>query len=206
MQIVFQATVVSAPGEVAGKVATVLIDPTTGLLSHLVASLPSGEDPRAVPVWAVERADGYEVFLKADAPEIEQLPVFRPGRRATNADEARTEPLAHEPGDFPALYPENGSLPNGAVAVGEHTRLLCDSEVVSGQLVGVEVDDYTAEATILYVRLQGDGEKTVAVPMAWAGSVSGRQIKLQCARTDLEGLPDSPISAPESPIEPLQRG
>lgn len=208
MQIAFAASVLSPHGEEAGTVKLVLIDPTTGLLSHLVASPAAGGEQRAIPIWAVERADGYEVFLKVDAPEMERLPAFASGKRPSSgsADGKTAMDLAHEPGDFPALFPEDGSLPRNAVAVGEQVRLLCNDDAVAGRLVGVEADDYTAEATILYVRLQGEASKTVSVPAAWARSLTGKRIKLECTQADLQSLPDSPLSAPESPAEPLQRG
>jgi hypothetical protein len=46
----------------------------------------------------------------------------------------------------------------------------------------------------------------VAVPTAWARSLTAKRIILECSQGDLRDLPESPMETPESPIEPLQRG
>jgi hypothetical protein len=207
MDIAFGAAVVSQDGEETGKVALVLINPLTSLVSHVVmASESADHDKRAVPMWAIDRGEANELFLEVDTAELAQFPTFGTKKRGKPSTQQGEPLLGHEPGEFPALFPEDGSLPEEAVSLSAGATVVCREGTEAGTVMGLHADDYTAEATILYVLLAGKPAKTVAVPSAWARSIASHRVKLECAQGDLRDLPHSPLDAPESPIEPLQRG
>ena len=95
-------------------------------------------------------------------------------------------------------------MPLHAVALAEGTAIACHEGDRAGSVVAVEADDYTAELTLFYSRLEGESAKTVAIPTAWARSITAERIVLECTPGDLATLPEYDSGAAETQIEPLQ--
>ncbi len=199
MEIELGATVVSQDGEDLGTIDLLIVDPRSNVLSHVVlAATTPARQRRALPIWAIDRCEAKDVYLKVEADAIARFPQFRFRRRAGESTHPQPpEALPHEPGEFPSLFPEDGSLPPIAVALAKGTAITCRQEEAAGRLVGLEADDYTAEVTTLFVQLHGPGAKRVAVPTVWARALGRHRIILACSASDLQGLP----STQSEPVE-----
>jgi hypothetical protein len=62
----------------------------------------------------------------------------------------------------------------------------CEDGIV-GNVVGFDVDEYTAEIMALIVVVKALG-KRAAVPMPWTRSIRSGKVQLQCRRADVESL------------------
>ena len=197
MDLTFGMPVTSMDGEGVGTLKLVIVDLRTNIVSHLVvASDDRAVDNRAIPVWAVERAAEDEIFLEIQADELGQFPRYRAGRKTAVAATEPATAVHHEPGEFPELFPEDGTLPATPVALPNGMRVNCH-EAPAGNLVGLITDDYTGELITLIVALQGEHGKHVAVPMAWSRSLSQGRIRLECSHQDLFSLPEVTPQAEE---------
>lgn len=197
MEIQLGATVVSQDGEDVGTVDLLVVDPRTNVLSHVVlAAATHALQHRALPIWTIDRCEARDIFLKVEADKLAQFPQFRFRRRAGESAQAQVA-LPHEPGEFPTLFPEDGSLPAVAVALAEGTAIACREDLV-GRLVGLEADDYTAEVVTLFVELHAPTAKRVAVPMVWARAFSRHRVVLECRASDLQTLPPTQSEPTES--------
>ena len=189
MQIGLGIVVIAADGDEVGRVRRLIVDPASNTLSHIVVAGPSlAGSAVAVPVWAVARAEDGEVSLEVDGERVSRFPRYADHPRAGDSATAAAS-LGHEPGEFPSLFPEDGSLPAGAVDLGGDTEVRCGQQTV-GTLSAVFADDYTAEVAMLVVRLRGE-ERSVDVPMTWARRVRRRELSLECSPGDVESLPDT---------------
>lgn len=197
MEIALGAPVVAGDGEELGTVLAFLVDPRTNVLSHFIlAGKDTSTRSKAVPIWAIARAEAGEVLLEADSAEVARLPDFVAGERRPEAAAQAAPAILHEPGDFPTLFPEDGSLPPVSVVLAGDVVVACHEEA-AGELSGVEADDYTAEVVTLFVQLDAPEAKQVAVPMAWARALARQRITLACRPDDLRSLPASPLAPSE---------
>jgi hypothetical protein len=184
MQFGLGVSVTSADEDELGQVRWLVVDPTKNALSHVVvADGPGSAEGTAVPIWAVARAEDSLVSLEAEGNSVDRFPRFRLRHSPRNSAPA----LPHEPGEFPFLFPEDGSLPADAVALAADTAVGCESHNL-GTLAAVFADDYTAEVTTLVVRLEGDG-KLVDIPMSWVRRLARGAISLDCRPEDVATLP-----------------
>ena len=192
MDIALGATVVTADGDEVGKVDLVLVDLRTNVVSHVVlAGAGPAAERKAVPIWAIERGEAASLYLEAETAALDRLPSYQPGRDLGQTS-AQAPGLAHEPGEYPSLFPEDGSLPAESVALGEGTAVTCHEHRV-GKLVGLVSDDYTAETTTLVVQLAEPAGRMVDVPIGWARSLTHQRVRLECNPGDLRSLPESEL-------------
>ncbi|MCL4465992.1 MAG: hypothetical protein M1401_19060 [Chloroflexi bacterium] len=184
MQFGLGITVTSLDEDEVGEIRWLVVDPAKNALSHVVVADGQGSrEGTAVPVWAVSRAEDSLVSLETDAASVVRFPRF--GLRRSPGHEAPAVP--HEPGDFPFLFPEDGSLPAAAVALAADTEVRCRSQTL-GTLAAVFADDYTAEVTTLVVRLKEE-DKLVDIPMSWVRDLTRSAIRLDCHPEDVATLP-----------------
>lgn len=189
LEIRLGSPVITSDGEEIGTTTRVLLQPDTNLVSHIVVTVPGAEEKRyALPLWVVERDGEDALMLETTADDTLKFPLYLPKRRPRHNVEAQEAPVPHEPGEYPALFPEDGSLPARSVALGDQVGVAC-SRGPAGRLAGLLTDDYTAELVTLLVRLDAPHDMVVAVPMAWARAVSQHEIALECDPGDLHALP-----------------
>lgn len=162
----FGAFVASRENDVVGTVERVVLDPSTNeVLEYVVHLTLDAKRDVVVPIAAVLEMDD-ELVLNLSSSEVERLPDYLSKREAAELESLGFSPFTVE-----------------AIELSNHTRIRCiDGEV--GTLEGVVTDEFTAEITDLIVRVGRDGRRAV-VPLAWASSLRGDLVELQCAKSEI---------------------
>ncbi len=164
----FGAFVADRENDVVGTVERVVLDLTTNeVVEYVVHKTLKGERDVVVPMSAVSEMND-ELVLNLNSSDVEKLPDYI--NRITRDVRAALQGVA-------ALVPPE------TIEVSNKTRVEgIDGEI--GTLEGVIIDEFTAEATDLIVRLKKPAG-SATIPMAWASSVRSDVIRLQCARGDI---------------------
>ncbi len=168
----FGAYVASRDDEVVGTIERLIIDRSTSeVLSCVVHSTVGRERDVVVPISAIRDIDDG-ITLNLSAPEVENLPDHSFAKLSSGMG-------------MPGLEAPASS---DVVEFSARTQVECEDGEL-GTLIGLEVDEFTAEAGELLVRRQDrtstDEQSIAAIPLAWASSLRSDRIKLQCSRADI---------------------
>jgi sporulation protein YlmC with PRC-barrel domain len=185
-----------------GRLARVVIDPITHLVTHLIVEPPRGHGPaRLVPLELVGPAAG-EIRLKCTSAEFDSLDPAEEGRFIAcvhDVPDYRTTDIFAWP--YYGYRGARGSLgtddaiPPGEVEVqrGEHVNAT-DGHI--GQVEGLVVDPDSHYVT--HVLLQEGhlwGSKQVTIPIGSVTRVAER-IEVSLTKREVQGLPPVDIDRP----------
>jgi sporulation protein YlmC with PRC-barrel domain len=184
-----------------GRLARVVIDPITHLVTHLIVEPPRGHGPaRLVPLELVDPAD--EIRLKCTPAEFDSLDPAEEGRFIAcvhDVPDYRTTDIAAWPyygyrGARGSL-PTDDAIPPGEVEVqrGEHVNAT-DGHI--GQVEGLVVDPDSHYVT--HVLLQEGhpwGRKQVTIPIGAVTRVAER-IEVSLTKQEVQDLPPVDIDRP----------
>lgn len=205
MDIKINSSVMSHGGQEIGKVARMVLNPSTYDVDQLVVATDEGE--RVVPLNMVESATPGIVRLRVDADVIRQLKVFEAGafEEAPETCPAVTnmgKQHAYPPSTFLLSAEMKSTLmhatPQAAQPGSEKKRftLTVGTEVMAldgkiGVIDEVLTDQYEDKALGFMIRREGS-QKDIRVPIEWVASLSSGCVHLSVTKEQLEKHPLPP--------------
>jgi osmotically-inducible protein OsmY/sporulation protein YlmC with PRC-barrel domain len=188
-----------------GRLERLVVDPTTGRVTHLVV----GHDGRAVlvPVSWVECDQDEIVQLSPEAGDLDQLPTFDPAEYLEAGPDHPTLAGGRSPGDV--VFSLGGSLweirsqtrasegvtaeqpGRPGVQISNKTEVLA-LDRPAGRVRYVVLDHATGTVSHVVVRLRLGllARRDVVVPLAWATRITSDCIELAVRRDELAALPE----------------
>jgi uncharacterized protein YrrD len=214
------ADVLTSKGRKIGRIDRVVVDPETGVVTHLVVKkgVLFTRD-KVVPVDQVDTTGEDQVLLKSGADNPDELPDFEETRhipvggiedfKERESEEARRMIWYHNetgipwwgPGSYPVhpkpLYVKKTerNVPEGTIALEEGAKVL-DAR---GDPVG-EVEDIYAEpeehrVTHVLVSSGTFSKERKLIPTAWVRDVFEDSVRLSVDKKIIENLPEASSSA-----------
>jgi uncharacterized protein YrrD len=214
MQFKKNAHVITAQGRKIGRIDRVVVDPTSGEVSHLV--IKKGlllTEEKVVPVDAVAATTDDEVRLTESAPDPEALPQFEkeayiPARgyknlRRQQAEEARRMIWYHtgintpwwvggpdlQPSKPLFVREKRRSIPKDTVPLEEGAEVQDAHGEKVGKVVEVFAEPEEHRVTHILVALKGLSMEKKLVPSVWIKDVFEKSVRLSVDRGFVSDLP-----------------
>jgi sporulation protein YlmC with PRC-barrel domain len=174
------ASVVSASGQVVGRIGRVVVDPQTKTVTHIVVGkgIQIAQD-RLVPLHLIAAATDKQITLQPEAGDLYTLPVFE---AASPPGAPESESLAGPDGQG------EQTLPRGAVALRTGARVVTADGRRAGRIERILVGPDANQATHLLI-VQGLRTKARRlIPITWVNRVREDEVCLSVEQKMLERL------------------
>lgn len=198
--------------EVFGELADVVVDPTTGRVTHLVVSRSRhGDDPRIVPIArASPDAEAGEVLLDATVDEIQSLESPRMSSYVRLGQPASNDPDwevgIEDAYALPYLLPGDGfssaiedpdphmivgydRIPKGEVEIRRASAVTSADGHHVGHVDGLLVADDTHISHVVLQHGHLWGRREVGIPISDVDRVENDEVVLRLTREEVGALP-----------------
>jgi uncharacterized protein YrrD len=215
------ADVLTSDGREAGRIDRVVVDPSTGAITHLVVKkgLLLTRD-KVVPVDQVDTTTNDQVLLKKNADKVEEFPDFEEtehipvggledfGQR--ESEQARRVIWYHTrtgvpwwrpdpyPGHRKPLFTKKAerNIPEGSVSLEEGAKVVDAKGASVGQVEDVYAEPVEHRLTHVLVSTGTFSKKKKLIPTVWVKDIFEESVRLSVDKKVIENLPNA-ASQPE---------